>query len=146
MFFLAEMNESNSVITPGSSTSSAAVAAGPATDGGAAAGGGDDDRFRGAELDVRSGDPEAADAEEATGSLPGGLRRFASFEEYVVSGGGNCPIASFPISPSERSGLKLAWRQTSAFSSRLPPLLILSPTHVGDAPSYTEEFMCGLLI
>lgn len=85
VFFLAEMNESNSVTGP--SSSSAVVSSGPAAAGSsaAAAGGGGGG---GAALDVKDGDrPAEAEAMAATESksFPGGLRRFASFEEYVVS-------------------------------------------------------------
>lgn len=70
VFFLAEMNESNSVTTPGSTSAG----------GGGGGGGG------GAELDVTNGDEGAAEeaAAPAAGFLPGGLRRFGSFQEYVV--------------------------------------------------------------
>ena len=79
VFFLAEMNENNSVATPASSNSSAGPAAGGnvATSDGSGGGGGE------AELDVTNGDRHAAKV--APESLPGGLRRFGSFAEYVVS-------------------------------------------------------------
>lgn len=80
VFFLAEMNESNSVVSPASSTSSAATPAGA----GGGGGGGDS----GAKVEVKNGDRQAeekAATTAATESFPGGLRRFGSFEEYVVS-------------------------------------------------------------
>eukprot|EP00752_Nemacystus_decipiens_P009108 g8132.t1 len=78
------MNENNSVVTPSSSVSStttgaAATAASSATSGG---GGGGDGGGGEVELDVTNGDGSAA-AKPTQESLPGGLRRFGSFAEYV---------------------------------------------------------------
>lgn len=69
LFFLAEMNESNTVTSTEPSKSSAASGGGGR--GGSASGGGGD----------RGGGGTAT-----TPSFPRGLRRFGSFEEYVVSG------------------------------------------------------------
>ena len=78
LFFLAEMNENNSVVTPASSNSSAGSAATDASANDGGGGGGE------AELEVTDGDGHAA-AKVAPETFPGGLRRFRSFAEYVVS-------------------------------------------------------------